>query len=87
MPGRSCAGLASRWSRDEFNRPIHRGDFGLRVPPSQRATREFFGRWRESLATTRKPVVARRDYVMGKLAYISGVRAAELCGVKLGDVH
>ncbi len=72
---------------DEFNRPIHRGDFGLRVPPSQRATREFFARWRGSLATARKPVIARRDYVMGKLAYISGVRAAELCGVKLGDVH
>ncbi|WP_239656470.1 hypothetical protein [Mycobacterium riyadhense] len=27
-------------------------------------------------------MVARRDYVMGKLTYISGVRAAELCGVE-----
>jgi len=26
---------------DPFNRPCHRGDFGRRVPPSQRATREF----------------------------------------------
>jgi hypothetical protein len=34
---------------DPFNRPRHRGDFGLRVPPSQRATREFFARWRDSL--------------------------------------
>ncbi|MFC9840039.1 tyrosine-type recombinase/integrase [Rhodococcus sp. NPDC127530] len=72
---------------DEFNRPIHRGDFGLRVPPSRRAMREFFGRWRESLDSVRKPVVGRRDYVMAKLAYVSGVRAAELCAVKLGDVH
>ncbi|WP_284741771.1 tyrosine-type recombinase/integrase [Amycolatopsis sp. RTGN1] len=72
---------------DPFNRPRHRGDFGLRVPPSQRATREFFTRWRDSLDQARKPVIARRDYVMGKLTYISGVRAAELCSVKIGDVH
>ncbi|MGW1160930.1 tyrosine-type recombinase/integrase [Streptomyces sp. NPDC002519] len=72
---------------DPFNRPKHRGDFGLRVPPSQRAAREFFARWRNSLEDARKPVIARRDYVMGKLTYISGVRAAELCGVRIGDVH
>jgi integrase/recombinase XerC len=72
---------------DPFNRPTHRGDFGLRIPPSQRATREFFGRWRESLPQSRKPAIARRDYVMGKLTYISGVRAAELCSVRIGDVH
>jgi integrase len=72
---------------DPFNRPHHRGDFGLRVPPSHRAVREFFVRWRESLAEARKPAVARRDYVMGKLTYLSGVRAAELCGVRIGDLH
>jgi integrase/recombinase XerC len=72
---------------DPFNRPHHRGDFGLRVPPSARATREFFARWRASLEQARKPVIARRDYVMGKLTYISGVRAAELCGVRINDVH
>jgi integrase/recombinase XerC len=72
---------------DPFNRPHHRGDFGLRVPPSQRATREFFACWRDSLEQARKPVIARRDYVMGKLAYISGVRAAELCAVLINDVH
>lgn len=32
-------------------------------------------------------MIARRDYVMGKLTYVSGVRAAELCGVRIGDVH
>ena len=80
-------GLAVESPVDPFNRPRHRGDFGLRVPPSQRALREFFARWRESLESARKPAVARRDYVMGKLTYISGVRAAELCGVRIGDLH
>jgi integrase/recombinase XerC len=80
-------GLAVESPVDPFNRPRHRGDFGLRIPPSQRATREFFGRWRDSLTGARKPVIARRDYVMAKLTYISGVRAAELCAVRIGDVH
>ncbi len=80
-------GLAVESPVDPFNRPRHRGDFGLRVPPSQRATREFFARWRESLDQARKPLIARRDYVMGKLTYASGVRAAELCGVMIGDLH
>ena len=80
-------GVAAESPVDAFNRPRHRGDFGLRVPPSQRATREFFGGWRQSLTGARKPAIARRDYVMGKLTYVSGVRAAELCGVRIGDLH
>ncbi|WP_328432596.1 tyrosine-type recombinase/integrase [Streptomyces sp. NBC_00453] len=72
---------------DPFNRPRHRGDFGLRVPPSQRAMRELFTAWRNALPQARKEAVACRDYVMAKIAYVSGVRAAELCGVALGDVH
>lgn len=72
---------------DPFNRPRHRGDFGLRIPPSQRAMREFFARWRDSLDQARKPLIARRDYVMGKLTYLSAVRAAELCGTRIGDLH
>jgi integrase/recombinase XerC len=80
-------GLAVESPVDPFNQPRHRGDFGLRVPPSQRALRELFARWRESLEPARKPAVARRDYVMGKLTYLSGVRAAELCGVRIGDLH
>ncbi|AJT65454.3 hypothetical protein T261_3790 [Streptomyces lydicus] len=72
---------------DPFNRPKHRGDFGLRIPPSQTALKEFFARWREDLANHRKYLVACRDYVMTKIAYLSGVRAAELCGVCIGDVH
>jgi len=72
---------------DPFNRPRHRGDFGLRIPPSQTAMREFFSRWRDDLPQARKYAVACRDYVMTKIAYLSGVRAAELCGVCIGDVH
>jgi integrase len=66
---------------DRFNRPRHRGDFGLRVPPSQTAIREFFARWRRELPAARKYTVACRDYVMTKIAYLSEVRAAELCAV------
>ncbi|MGW3931125.1 site-specific integrase [Streptomyces microflavus] len=72
---------------DPFNRPVHRGDFGLRIPPSQVAMREFFASWRDQLPSARKYAVACRDYVMTKIAYLSGVRAAELCGVCIGDVH
>lgn len=72
---------------DPFNRPRHRGDFGLRIPPSQRAMKEFFARWRTDLPQARKPMVACRDYVMTKVAYVSGVRVTELCGVQIGDVH
>ncbi|MFJ9683728.1 hypothetical protein ACIRP2_37775 [Streptomyces sp. NPDC101194] len=72
---------------DPFNRPAHRGDFGLRIPPSQTATKEFFGRWRKQLPHARKYAAACRDYVMTKIAYVSGVRAAELCPVTIGDIH
>ncbi|WP_107055422.1 tyrosine-type recombinase/integrase [Streptomyces sp. NRRL S-1824] len=72
---------------DAFNRPRHRGDFGLRIPPSARAMREFFSAWRQSLPASRKYPVAARNYVMSKIAYLSGVRAAELCAVRMGDVH
>ncbi|MFJ9847596.1 tyrosine-type recombinase/integrase [Kitasatospora sp. NPDC101155] len=80
-------GVAVESPVDPFNRPHHRGDFGLRIPPSQRAMREFFAAWRQALPQARKWRVAARDYVMAKLAYISGVRASELCGVRIGDVH
>lgn len=72
---------------DAFNRPVHRGDFGLRIPPSSRATKDFFASWRDALPTSRKYPVAVRNYVMSKITYLSGVRAAELCAVRIGDVH
>ncbi|CAL2056672.1 protein of unknown function [Streptomyces murinus] len=65
---------------DPFNCPRHRGDFGLRIPPSQTAMRDSFGRWRVGLPNARKYLVACRDYVMTKAAYLSGARANELCG-------
>ncbi|WP_209440731.1 site-specific integrase [Amycolatopsis thermoflava] len=72
---------------DPFNRPRHRGDFGLRVPPSQKAMTRFFAQWRDALPGARKEAVACRDYVMAKIAYVSGVRATELCGARISDVH
>lgn len=72
---------------DPFNRPVHRGDFGLRIPPSHVALKECFSRWRASLPAARKYPVAVRDYVMAKLAYVSAARATELCSVRMGDVH
>ena len=72
---------------DPFNRPAHRGDFGLRVPPSRRALREFFAAWRADLPGARKELVACRDYAMAKIAYITGVRATQLCGMRIKDLH
>jgi integrase/recombinase XerC len=80
-------GVAVESPIDPFNRPRHRGEFGLRVPPSQQALRQFFASWRVALPQARKPAVACRDYVMAKIAYISGVRASELCQVRISDVH
>lgn len=72
---------------DAFNRPRHRGDFALRIPPSRRAMTEFFQAWRADLPGARKYPIAVRDYVMAKITYLSGVRARELCGMRIGDVH
>jgi integrase len=49
--------------------------------------KEFFASWRDTLPTARKYPVAVRNYVMSKITYLSGVRAAELCAVRIGDVH
>jgi integrase len=80
-------GVAVQSPVDPFNRPRHRGDFGLRIPPSQQEMKAFFASWREELSSTRKYPVAVRDYVMAKIAYVFGVRATELCQVRIGDVH
>ncbi|MFI1035952.1 tyrosine-type recombinase/integrase [Streptomyces sp. NPDC020951] len=71
---------------DAFNRPRHRGDFGLRIPPSPAEMKAFFAAWRQELGQARKYPVAVRNYVMSKVAYVSGVRATELCLVRLGDL-
>ncbi|WP_207843920.1 tyrosine-type recombinase/integrase [Williamsia soli] len=72
---------------DLFNRPRHRGDFALRIPPTEKAMNDFFAAWRVDLPHSRKYPIAARDYVMAKICYLSGVRASELCAVKIGDVH
>ncbi|MFE4335565.1 hypothetical protein ACFRQM_41050 [Streptomyces sp. NPDC056831] len=46
----------------------------------------FFASWRQALAIARKYAVAVRNYVMSKTAYLSGVRASELCQVRLGEL-
>ena len=80
-------GVAVESPIDPFNRPRHRGEFGLRIPPSRRAMRAFFADWRAGLAGERKTAVAYRDYAMAKIAYCSGVRASELCRVRIGEVY
>lgn len=80
-------GISVQSPVDVFNRPHHRGDFALRIPPTQRAMTEFFAAWRDDLPNSRKYPVAARDYVMAKIAYISGVRAKELCAVRIRDVY
>ena len=50
---------------DPFNRPRHRGDFGLRIPPSQQAMKEFFRRWREELPHVRMGQLAQRQQRLG----------------------
>ncbi|MGC0336290.1 site-specific recombinase XerD [Streptomyces sp. SLBN-8D4] len=59
----------------------------MRIPPSKRAMTEFFASWREALPDARKYSVAVRDYCMAKISYISGVRATELCTVRIGGIH
>ncbi|MGW6984464.1 hypothetical protein ACWGE1_34295 [Streptomyces sp. NPDC054932] len=71
---------------DAFNRPRHRGDFGLRIPPSPAEMKAFFAAWRQEPRQARKYPVAARSHVMSKVAYVSGVRATELRLVRLGDL-
>src|SRR5579863_1070902 len=39
---------------DDANRPVHSGDFTVRVPPSDKELSGFFERWREDLSQVRK---------------------------------
>ena len=90
MRARSCVGSARPSSRRSIRSTgrVTAGTSGCGSRPRSAAMKEFFARWREeSAAIARKYAVACRDYVMAKIAYLSGVRAAELCGVCIGDVH
>jgi integrase len=72
---------------DAVNRPVNTGSFGVRVPPSPPELAAFFVRWRKALAEARKWRTAARDYTMARLAGEVGLRAAELCGLALDDLH
>ncbi|HKS47037.1 MAG TPA: tyrosine-type recombinase/integrase [Amycolatopsis sp.] len=63
-------GIAVESPVDRFNQPRHRGDFGVRIPPSRRAMREFFTSWRDDLDNARKYPIAVQDHVMAKIAYL-----------------
>lgn len=72
---------------DAMNRPVHTGDFSVRVPPSARDLAAFFESWRGDLAGTRKWLVATRNYTMARVAADVGLRVRELCGLALDDLH
>jgi site-specific recombinase XerD len=72
---------------DPINRPTHTGEFSVRVPPSPKELAAFFSSWREALVDARKWRNAARTYAMSRLAGEVGLRAAELCGLRLDDCH
>ena len=72
---------------DACNRPRHAGDFHVRVPPSPQALAAFFASWRGELPAARKWLAAARHYAMARLAAETGLRLAELCGLRLEDLH
>jgi integrase/recombinase XerD len=72
---------------DACNRPRHSGDFHVRVPPSPAALTAFFASWRDELPAARKWLAAARHYAMARLAAETGLRLAELCGLRLEDLH
>jgi integrase len=72
---------------DQVNRPAHRGDFTVRVPPAPPALRGFFAAWRGELTEARKWLTAARHYAMARLAGEVGLRLRELCGLALDDLH
>lgn len=72
---------------DAVNRPVHTGEFAVRVPPSAVELAAFFARWRADVGLARKWRTSLRNYTMARLAGEVGLRAAELCGLALDDLH
>lgn len=72
---------------DAVNRPANGGEFAVRIPPSPAELVAFFSRWRDGLDEARKWRIAARNYAMARLAGEVGLRAAELCGLGLDDLH
>lgn len=71
---------------DEFNMPIHSGDFTVVRPPSRAEMMQYFGNWKDDLLEARKFAIAARDYAMARVAYATGLRAAELCNIRMRDL-
>ena len=72
---------------DAINRPTHTGDFSVRVPPSPDELAAFFASWRQALGSSRKWLVASRNYTMARLSAGVGLRVRELCSLALDDLH
>ena len=72
---------------DAVNRPTSGGEFAVRIPPSVAELAGFFARWRDGLDEARKWRIAARNYAMARLTGEVGLRAAELCGLCLDDLH
>ena len=72
---------------DTVNRPVHGGDFSVRIPPSAPELAAFFSSWRDDLPSARKWRTAARTYTMARVTADVGLRAAELCGLRLDDCH
>ena len=71
---------------DHFNRP-KRAEYPelTRVPPSDDEVEQLFGRWRESLPTSRKYLPATRDYLAASLWRRAGLRISETVMLDVRD--
>lgn len=72
---------------DACNRPKHRGEFKVRIPPSSRDLAAFFLAWRDSLASERRWLTATRSYVTARLTAEVGLRLREVCSLSIYDLH
>lgn len=79
-------GITVKSPIDEFNMPIHSGDFVVVRPPSQREIDAYFSAWKKDLSEARKFAIAARDYAMARVTYATGLRAAELCNIRMRDL-
>ncbi len=72
---------------DSCNRPHHRGEFNVRIPPSAHDLAAFFVSWRDSLSEERRWLTATRSYVIARLAAEVGLRLREVCMLAIEDLH
>lgn len=82
----ASTGYAVEQVIDEFNKPA-RAEYrtSVRVPPSEEEVEILFGRWGQSLPTSRKYLIAARDYLAASLWRRAGLRIAESLRLDLRD--